>query len=179
MLRGRAPHARSRRRSEDGIGLIEIIVVVIIILLLGSIAMLTTRSTKAAARMKAATAAATSYGEAIESYMADNGQTPPALGTAAWPTATPTQRRAGPLDPLMAPPKPYISHAPEAVSDGIVDIGANRSIADPNTRIFITYTTTATGYRLQVDQIGPDADPKASCVVTNITPLPSGQRACS
>jgi prepilin-type N-terminal cleavage/methylation domain-containing protein len=160
-----------RRRSEGGFSLIELIVVVFIVLALIAIAMFAFRGSKRAAHFKTASAAAAQYSNAIEAYMADNGQTPPAVGSASWPSAT-----AGPVDVMVGGPggKPYMASIPEAVSDGLVSFGSPSADAKAS----ITYTVTGRTYQLVVNLV-PAGDPTQRCAITNGPSLPSGMTRCS
>lgn len=171
---------RRRRAPEAGLGLIEIIVVLLIILVLTAIAISTFRSTKRTTQFKSAQAAAATYAEAIEAYMQDNGQTPPPLGGAAWPTTPRAALIGGPRDAMLRNPdgsaKRYMPRAaPEAVSDGLVDFVRPGVAPSPAARATITYTMAGGTYTLHVRTVPVPGEAILQCVVTN-APSPPVQR---
>lgn len=150
------------------------LIVMFIIGILISLAAISFNSSKKSAQFKTAAGAAAAYSGAIEAYMADNGQTPPGLGSAAWPTAV-----NGPVDAMVvAPgggPKPYLSKIPEAVNDGVVSIGTGTA-ATGGSRAMITYRVVGRTYELLVNM--SPADPARRCAITNGATMPAGYTRC-
>lgn len=158
---------------------LAIVALIIAILLAMSVSMF--RGSKRQTQHKAAQAAATTYAEAIEAYMADNGQVAPVMGSAAWPAATREQRIGGPVDSMLlqgGKPKPYLPRAaPEAVADGLVDLVAGSAAASAGTQAVIRYSSSGGTYTLRVEMsAGSDKPP---CVVTNAPAPPAGVSRCA
>lgn len=170
---------------ESGFSLVEIVAVVVVILVLLSIGVLAFRGAKRTTQYKAAASAAYTYADAIEAYMADNGQVPPALGSPEWPAGTREARVNGPInlmvrDPATNKPKRYARAAAlEKVLDGLVDFGPNKAGAPPGAAAYITYSVSGGSYTLLVETL-PVSPGEAvqTCVVTNATALPSGTMRC-
>ncbi|MCB0878810.1 MAG: hypothetical protein KDC46_07500 [Thermoleophilia bacterium] len=176
--------ARATRR-EDGFGVLEIVVVIVVIAILLAAAMSSFRGAKRTTYYQSATAAAFAYADAIEAYMADNGQVPPEIGSNAWPSSSRADLIAGPVnvmlqDPTTHQPRHYAKASSlEKVGDGLVDFGTASSSAVPTAAAYITYSTSGGTYQLLVETL-----PKASgdevlrCVVTNGATVPSGVKRC-
>jgi type II secretory pathway pseudopilin PulG len=160
------------------------VVVLAIIGILMAIVLTQFHGSKRAANYRVATAAAVTYGDAIEAYMADNGQVPPVLGSTAWPSTSRAQRIGGPLNRMLVDasnkPRRYMKlAAPEEVQSGIVDFGTDKSSARPNASAYITYQIVNAEYRLLVETLPRGTnDEVLKCVVTNGTTLPSGYQRC-
>jgi hypothetical protein len=69
--------------------------------------------------------------------------------------------------------------APEAVSDGLVDV--LRAGESPNARAqaWITYSVSGSNYSLLVTARQKGSDPMLQCVVTNGATLPAGVKRCA
>lgn len=162
----------------------EILAVLAIICVLMAIAISSFTGTKRTGHYKVATAAAVTYADAIEAYMADNGQVPPTLGSAVWPSGSKKQRIAGPLNLMLVDPsgKPrrYMKQAaPEAFTNGSVDFGANKASAASTAQVYITYQVVGAEYRLLVETLPRSTDaPVLKCIVTNSASLPAGIERC-
>ena len=164
--------------------MVEIMAVVLIVLVLTTIAISSFRGTKRTTHYKVAQAAAHSYAEAIESYMADNGQRPPAMGGTEWPTGTRAQKIGGPVDVLLKTPsggpKRYMPRAaPEAVGDGLVDMLRTGETPSAKAQAWITYSVSGSNYVLLVTARQTGGDPMLQCGVTNGATLPSGVKRCA
>ncbi len=175
-------NAARPRRPEAGFTLIEMMVVLLIVVVLIALAVSSMRGAKRTGLFRASQAAAHSYAEAVESYMADNGQTPPVLGGPDWPAEPWTVRIGGPRDPMLQNKRYLSSAAPEAVSDGRVDLisatGAG-STPIPEAQATITYARTPSNYTFTVRTLGESGAPVLSCVITNSTTIPSGSQRCA
>lgn len=174
---------RRARPAEDGFGLVELMVVVLIVLVLMAIAISSFRGTKRTNQYRAAQAAASSYAEAIEAYMTDNGQRPPAMGAPEWPIGSRAQKVGGPVDQLLkAPsggPRRYMPRAaPEAVSDGLVDLIRPGESPAARAQAWITYSVSGSTYVLRVTARAIGSEPALECGVTNGTALPTGLKRC-
>jgi prepilin-type N-terminal cleavage/methylation domain-containing protein len=170
------------RTREQGFTLIEIGVVMLIIAIMIAMSVIHFRGAKRATQYKTAQAAATTYAEAIEAYMADNGQQAPVMGSAAWPTGSREDRIGGPVDSMLlegGKPKRYMPRAaPEAVSDGMVDLVAAGGSPAGSAPAVIRYTSAGGTYTLRVEMTeGADSTPP--CVVTNAPNPPSGVQKCA
>ncbi len=171
------------RTRERGFSLIEMVVVVLIMALLMSFIVMKMTGAKRTTHYRVATSAAIAYAEAVESYMADNGQVPPALGSEGWPTTTRDDLVRGPVNTMLVESgkaKPYASKGmPEPVNDGLVDIGSSKSSAVADARAFITYTIVGDEYSFLVETIPNDpSEAVLSCVVTNSATPPAGVQRC-
>ena len=166
---------------EHGFTLVELSSVVFIIAILMVMSLTMFRSSKRATQHKTAQAAATTYAEAIEAYMADNGQQAPTIGSAAWPAGSRDQRIAGPVDAMMlqnGAPKRYMPRAaPEAVSDGLVDLVAGSGAPTGSPAAVIRYSSAGGRYTLQVEMVEAGSTPP--CVVTNNPSPPAGVARCA
>lgn len=174
----------ARRPEERGFSLVEIIVVLAIIAILLAIVSTQFRGSKRAAHYKVATSTAIGYADAIEAYMADNGQTPPVLGSTVWPNTSRAQRLGGPLNLMLVDskgqPRRYMKlKVPEAIQSGVVDFGTNKATAAANASAYITYQIVGAEYRLLVETLprGSGSAPM-KCVITNGTALPAGYKRC-
>lgn len=159
-----------------------VVVAVIIVLLLGVVIMSFRAPTRTATYM-AAQAAASTYSQAIEAYMADHGQTPPQLSTAQWPTATRAERIGGPRDAMPRTPdgqtKRYMpGTAPGAVEDGVVDLVGDGGTPSATARAVITYRATAGTYELRVQTVAEPGEQVLRCVITNAAAAPAGWTPC-
>lgn len=157
--------------------MLEVVVVMTIIAILLGAMVSTFRGSKRSAHFKLASAAAASYADGIEAYMADNGQVPPVLGGAEWPAAT---MKRGPVNLMLlqnGQPRPYLARSPEAVEDGIVGIGASPA-GGAAVRAFITYSVSGAQYSLLVETTATGSDPVLRCVVTNAAQTPAGVQRC-
>jgi prepilin-type N-terminal cleavage/methylation domain-containing protein len=159
-------HARERSetgasaRAQQGFTLVEIIVVIIIMLVLMGLMVTKFQSSREATYRKAAIAVALSYKDAIDAYMADNGQKPPRIGQAEWPNTT-----RGPVDRMLRGPsggfQAYMKSVPEQVSDGLVSFQGSPTTA----RADVSYRTSGPGqYTLTVT---PKANPSRRCDIGN------------
>lgn len=174
----------SRSHREAGFSLIEIMVVLMVVLVLVGLALMSGRGAKKAATFRLAQAAATTYAEAIEAYMADNGQVPPAMTGVAWPATPRDVRIGGPRDLMLkasdGSPKRYMPRAaPEAVSDGVVDLVPNGGAPIPGARAVISYSVVGSSYQLRVRTLPAPGEATMQCVVTNAPALPQGYARCS
>ncbi|MBC7644368.1 MAG: prepilin-type N-terminal cleavage/methylation domain-containing protein [Thermoleophilia bacterium] len=167
---------KSEPPCEDGFTLVELLVVLVIIAILMAVAVMSFTGAKKTSYHRNAIAAAESYRDAVDAYMADNGNVAPALGSAAWSAAS-----AGPVDALVQN-KPYIRTTPEAISDGNVSIGAPGGRAAPGTRAFIAYTSSGSTYSFRVSAVAVGTStPLATgpaCVITNAAMPAGGAKAC-
>lgn len=174
--------ARVPRASERAFTLVEMSVVVLIIAIMIAMSMMYFGGAKRTTQYKTAQAAATTYAEAIEAYMADNGQQAPVMGQAAWPTASRDDRIAGPVDAMMlqgSKAKRYMPRAaPEAVSDGLVDIVAGSAAPSGAPAAVIRYTSSGGTYTLRVELTSPVGE-TPPCVVTNAPAPPAGVQRCA
>lgn len=187
-----APANTSRFRAalpERGFTLIEIMVVMLILAVLLGLVISSFRGARHTTAYRTAQSAATSYAEAIEAYMADNGQVPPKMkvGSAAWPATPRSVRIGGPRDVMMRDKRYLPRAAPEAVGDGIVDL-VPASPAMPvqaGAQAKITYSilaepgsANASVYRLHVQTLPRPGEQTLQCVVTNGRTLPAGVPRC-
>lgn len=164
----------SADERESGFTLVEILVVLVIGLILAGLLMHSFRGSKKTTWHKAAVASASAYGEAIEAYMADNGQRAPDLPSPQWPSA-----KAGPVDPMLlraGSPRPYLPKGvPEPVGDGVVGIGPATASLPTNVRAYIGYSNLGNGqYQLRVQSTGDG--PALDCVITNAVSPPPVKR---
>jgi prepilin-type N-terminal cleavage/methylation domain-containing protein len=160
---------RRPRSSEDGFGLLELIVVLVIVAILLAIAVGSFRGTKRTTHFKSAQSAATSYAEAVEAYMQDNGQRVPKPGGAEWP-----ELANGPVNSMLKPSARgynYMPHkGPEAVQGGSVAfVSGSLSTAKPGItpQATIQYTGSGSAYTFTVRATGSSSDTVLECVVTN------------
>lgn len=169
-------------RAERGFGVVELVVVLLIIAIVLGLLITTFRGSKRTSSYKVAQAAASNYVDAIEAYMADNGQTPPTVGSTAWPATPRSEFLRGPVDALLRTPngtaKPYLRTVPEAVSSGRVDFLTTGAVPAPNAQATITYSTTASAYTLLVRAIAISDEPPLVCAFTNAPTLPAGTERC-
>jgi type II secretory pathway pseudopilin PulG len=158
------------------------VIVVAIMVIILSIATLKFTGAKRATNFRVAASAAISYADAVEAYMADNGQVPPAIGGPGWPAGSRDDRIRGPVNAMLVEggrPKPYMKGVPEPVGDGVVDMGTSRGSAAPDSRAYVTYTVTGNEYRFLVETIPVDSgDPVLRCVVSNAAATPAGVDRC-
>lgn len=172
-------HARSRERAFT---MIELGIVMFIIAIMIAMSVIMFRGAKRTTQYKTAQAAATTYAEAIEAYMADNGQQAPTMGSAAWPAASREQRIGGPVDSMLlqgGQPKRYMPRAaPEAVSDGLVDLVAGGGAPAGGAPAVIRYTSAGGTYTLRVEMSTPSSKTPV-CVVTNAASPPAGVQRCA
>jgi prepilin-type N-terminal cleavage/methylation domain-containing protein len=155
------------RTGEDGFTLVEIIVALVIVAILMAIAVPLLTGSKRSAYSRDALAAAESYAQAIDQYVADHGGQLPAMpsgaqtGTGAWPSA------AGATGPLDLSNQPYMR---AGVPDGLK--------SGHGSLTFVPTSTPAAGggskfgYRIVVTtnvqppiscEIGPSANPANAC----------------
>lgn len=162
------PLRRTRRSGDAGFTLIEVLVVMLIMVILMGLVIGKLSGSKRSTYAKSAIAAALTYGDAVDAYMADHGQRVPKPNTSAWPAL-----RWGPVDQMLAGPaggaKPYLRTIPEHVESGLVSFES----PSPNAQAHIDYQARANGqYVLRVTVHGR---PSATCVVTN-APAPNMKR---
>lgn len=84
-------HAPSTlRRSEVGIGVVELVVVLLIAVILGSLGIMSLRAARTSGGKLEIAAAARAYADAIDRYQADNGRTVPTIAASSttWPTGS-------------------------------------------------------------------------------------------
>lgn len=163
-------HPMQTRRgepSERGVSLVEIIIVVAIIAILMAV-VVSMHGPKRTVNFKAAQGAAQTYGDAVEAFMADNGQTPPVVNSAAWPTDV----TKGPVD-AMQKNKRYMRSVPEPVSDKRVQFVAGPmpagSAITGTAAVAYTVAKTPSGVKwyLHVRTHQASGEPALECVVTN------------
>lgn len=168
---------------ERGVGLVEIVVVLMILAVIIGLFATTFTGSKRTTDFKLAQGAASSYAEAIESYMADNGQTPPAVGSPAW-AATPRDRfLRGPVDVLLrggdGQPRPYLRSVPEPITNDRIDLFASGGSPASTARASIEYSTNGASYLLLVRTIAlSSGDPVLECAFTNAPAPPAGVQRC-
>lgn len=158
---------------EQGFTLVEILVVIAIVGILMAGAIWKLAGPRNATYFKSGVASANEYADAVEAYMADNGQRPPQLGGVEWPMAT---RERGPLNMLMkdqagAVGRPYLRSVPEQVASGLIEVGADDGDGD-DPRVRIEYESDDQTYTIRVSLVD---DPSMSCVVTNATTAVGGR----
>lgn len=168
------------RGPESAFTLVEVMVVVLIIMIMAAIGLTSLRGSKHAAAFRAASAAAASYSDAVEAYMADNGQTPPAIGTTSWPASPRTRLLGGPVDVLLldgsGSPRRYMPQSvPDAVDSGLVDFSPAGAPVTGSPRARITYAVSGATYVLEVETVD---SPVLRCVITNGATLPPGRKRC-
>ncbi|MCW2923067.1 MAG: hypothetical protein JWM98_471 [Thermoleophilia bacterium] len=159
--------------------MLELVVVMIIVAILMAIAVSSFGGAKKSSAFKAGSSAAASYAEAVEAYMADNGQVPPAIGSAAWPSGG-ADLLAGPRDVMLqgpdGRPKPYLAKGvPEAVQNGTVSFGASPA---STAQASVAYAVSGSTYTLTVTSTRPGDGAPLKCVVTNGASMPAGARRC-
>jgi prepilin-type N-terminal cleavage/methylation domain-containing protein len=167
--------ARSRR-GEQGYTLIEMLVVILIIAIILAMLISTFRGTKKTTFSKTAQATAFAYQQAIDAYMADNGQRAPVVGQTEWPV-----QDRGPVDPMFSS-KPYMKSTPEHVSGGMVDFKTPNQQIDYNAEAVVNYIIDPSNpglYTLEVWVLqGSDGSKQLDCIVTNRGQLKPGERKC-
>jgi prepilin-type N-terminal cleavage/methylation domain-containing protein len=171
-------------RDERGLTIVEMLVVLLIIAILMAAMLYAFRGSKQTTYYKAAIAAAQSYSDGIEAFMADNGQTPPRLGTTDWPNANRAKRVAGPVNSMLVDaathqPKTYMrAGSLDAIQNGTVDFGTSKASAPATARAYITYQVVGSDYRLVVETLPSSGGKILQCVVTNAASLPTGMKRC-
>lgn len=173
----RAREAHGRQRDERAFTLVELIVALLIIAILLGLAITQLRGSKQTTYFKTASAVALTYSDAIEAYMADNGQRVPRPGVAGeWPNV-----KQGPVDALRLAPgggkRPYLRSVPEPVSSGLVRVFGSSGTGSPRATVTLqTPGGAASGtYRLVVSTT---TAPILRCVVSNRA-LRAGDKACA
>jgi type II secretory pathway pseudopilin PulG len=166
-------------RDERGFGVIELVIVLLLLAIMMAMLISTFGGSKRAASHKLAAGAASNYAEAIESYMADNGQSPPTIGSAAWPASPNAQLLRGPVDILLRGPggggKPYLPSVPDAVDTGRVQfLGPGQTSSSPASPT-ITYSVNGPYYELRVRTPGNTV---RECIITNAPTPPGGVPKC-
>lgn len=166
------------RRSERGFSLIELIVVGLIIAILLGVIISTFRGSKKATYAKAGQVSAYAYQDAVEAYMADNGQRAPHIGDK---TQWHVDADRGPIDPQFSN-KTYMRTIPEQVRAGMVDLVVKGEKNNPSAQAIIEYTAEdgAPGlysFHVWVAQ-GDDGVRHLQCVLTNRAQLQPGEKRC-
>lgn len=158
--------------------MVEILVVLLIMGIIMAMIISTFRGTKKSTFSKTAQATAFSYQEAVDAYMADNGQRAPVVGSPAWPVAD-----RGPVDPMFSN-KPYMRQVPEHVSGGLVDFKTDREQVMRGAQAVIEYKIDPTNpalytFKLWVIQGEANSgEPQLECVVTNRGQLEPSEKKC-
>lgn len=147
--------------------------------------LITFRGSKTATYFKSGTAVAASYADAIEAYMADNGQRFPMPGSEAWPTNNERSFNQGPRDPMRTLSdgrtlRPYMRSIPEAVSGGSVQIIAPGQTPKQSAQVAIDIMGNANSaeYKLRVRTLRGDEASRMVCVYTNSGQLEQGETRC-
>lgn len=160
------PPTRARSASsEPAITLIEILIVMLIMAIMMGFAVSKFSGAKTTAQRKAGISVALQYKDAIDAFMADNGQQPPAIGVwNEWPA--PVTR--GPVDRLLRAPgggagfARYVKNIPEPVSDGLVSFQGSASSAP----VQVTYNGAVGPGRYTLTVVTPKL-PSSTCVISN------------
>lgn len=168
------------RRRESGYSLVELLVVLLILGILLGMIISTFRGPKRAVYYKSAISATFLYADAVEAYMADNGQRAPSMLDTSWARHAKYGYDRGPQD-LMLVNTFYMRQVPELVQDGAIDLVPQGQAPNKDSQFKIEYSATpATGqYTFRVSPVVPEKDSKQlTCVVTNRPATTQGERRC-
>lgn len=163
---------------ERGFTLVELLIVMLIIGIILATLISTFRGSKKATYAKAGQVSAFNYQDAVEAYMADNGQRAPVMGEEReWPVID-----AGPIDPQFTN-KPYMRTVPEHVKGGMVDIVRAGEPWEPNAQTIIEYTAGdgAPGYytfQIWVREGGAETKKNLACIITNRAQIGRDEKRC-
>lgn len=160
------------RRSEHGFGLIEILVALLIMMILLGMIVTTFKGSKEATYFRVGIAAGGVYADAVEAFMADNGQVAPLIGSSDWPDA-----RRGPVDAMLNG-RPYMRTIPDPVQSGLAVLLTNGS-SPAGSQValdYITYPTSPSDFTIRVRTLHVQKD--MTCVITNRASLGAGEKRC-